>query len=88
MTDEMGKQVHNLRSLHRQSASVDLDRGVDLPDEEGGSHVPQGAAHQPEYGGEERHVAEVEGGLEEAVHPEKSQGLLLLNHSCPYCISG
>ena len=50
--------------------SVDLDGGVNLPDKEGGSHVPEGAAHQAQAAGEEGHVAKVEGGLEEAVHPE------------------
>ena len=50
--------------------SVDLDGGVNLPDKEGGSHVPEGATHQAEAAGEEGHVAKVEGGLEEAVHPE------------------
>ena len=40
--------------------SVDLDGGVNLPDKERGSYVTQGAAHQTETAGEERHVAKVE----------------------------
>ena len=49
---------------------VDLDGGIDFSDEGGRADVAESPTHQPQSPREQRHVAEVEGRLEEAVHPE------------------
>ena len=52
------------------ASSVDLDCGIDLSDEERSANVSQSATHDAETQTEQSHVAEVEGGLEQAVHPK------------------
>ena len=51
---------------------IDLDGGIDFSDEGCRADVAESPAHQAKSAGEQRHVAEVEGRLEEAVHPEIS----------------
>ncbi len=57
-----------------KSPLVDFDRSVNLPDEQASPGVAQGAAHEAEGEAEQRHVAEIEGRLEQAIHPEEVRG--------------